>query len=110
LNAIPEDPNPNKALASVIRNVLVPHGISTPDQPSISSTRWRTVFDHQLKLYFCESALTPNTIWVDLKALDFDAQTGKVMKLDPGADQSHTYCGNATTEFKPSKPFQALGI
>ena len=65
VNAIPKDPNPNKALASVfsvIRNVSVPYGISTPGEPNISSTRWRTVFDHQRKLYFFESALTPNTM------------------------------------------------
>ena len=113
VNAIPKDPNPNKALASVfsvIRNVSVPYGISTPDQPNISSTRWRTVFDHQRKLYFFESALTPNTFWVDLKALDFDGKTGKVLKLDLGTDQSHTYSGNATPEFRPAQPFQFLGI
>ncbi|MDH1902209.1 linear amide C-N hydrolase [Comamonas aquatica] len=113
VNAIPKDENPNKALASVfsvIRNVSVPYGISTPGQPNISSTRWRTVFDHQRKLYFFESALTPNTFWVDLKALDFSPTTGKVLKLDLGADQSHTYSGNATAQFKPSAPFQFLGI
>lgn len=113
VNAIPKEPNPNKALASVfsvIRNVSVPYGISTPGQPNISSTRWRTVFDHQRQLYFFESALTPNTFWVDLKALDFSPQTGKVMKLDLGQDQSHTYSGNATAQFKPSAPFQFLGI
>lgn len=113
VHAIPKDENPNKALASVfsvIRNVSVPYGISTPDQPNISSTRWRTVFDHQRKLYFFESALTPNTFWVDLKALDFSPTTGKVLKLDLGADQSHTHAGNATPQFKPAAPFQFLGI
>ena len=49
VKAVPQDQEPNKALASVfsvIRNVSVPYGITTPDQPNISSTRWRTVFDH----------------------------------------------------------------
>ena len=113
VNAIPKDQSPNKALASVfsvIRNASVPYGLNTPQEPNISSTRWRTVFDHERKLYFFESALTPNTFWVDLKALDFSAQAGKVMKLDLGTDQSHTFSGNATQEFKPSKPFQFLGI
>ena len=113
VNAIPKDQSPNKNLASVfsvIRNVSVPYGISTPGQPNISSTRWRTVFDHQRKLYFFESALTPNTFWVDLNALDFSPQSGKVLKLDLGADQSHTYAGNATPAFKPAVPFQFLGI
>ncbi|MCO5116452.1 MAG: linear amide C-N hydrolase [Burkholderiaceae bacterium] len=113
VNAIPKDQDPNKALASVfsvIRNVSVPYGISTPGQPNIASTRWRTVFDHQRKLYFFESALTPNTFWVDLKALDFSKESGKVLKLDLGPDQNHTHSGNATPQFQPSAPFEFLGI
>ncbi|WLW60361.1 linear amide C-N hydrolase [Achromobacter aegrifaciens] len=113
INAIPKDPDPNKALASVfsvIRNVSVPYGISTPGQPNISSTRWRTVFDHQRKLYFFESALTPNTFWVDLKALDFSPENGKVLKLDLGPDQRHTFAGDATRDFQPSAPFKFLGL
>lgn len=113
VNAIPKDPDPNKALASVfsvIRNVSVPYGISTPEQPNISSTRWRTVFDHQRQLYFFDAALTPNTFWVDLKALDFSAQTGQVLKLDLGTNQSHTFSGNATQQFKPTPAFTFLGV
>lgn len=113
VNAIPKNPDPNKALASVfsvIRNASVPYGLNTPEEPNISSTRWRTVFDHQRKLYFFESALTPNTFWVDLKAMDFDQKTGKVLKLDLGKDQDHTYGGNANKYFQPSEPFQFLGI
>jgi penicillin V acylase-like amidase (Ntn superfamily) len=44
VNAIPKTENPDRALASVfsvIRNVSVPYGLTTPDQPNISSTRWR---------------------------------------------------------------------
>lgn len=74
INAIPKSEDPVVALASVfsvIRNVSVPYGITTPDQPNISSTRWRTVADHKRRLYFFESALTPNTFWVDLTKVDF---------------------------------------
>lgn len=113
VNAIPKDENPNRAIASVfsvIRNVSVPYGITTPDQPNISSTRWRTVIDHARKLYFFESALTPNTFWVDLKTIDFSPQTGKVKKLDLGSDQDHTYAGDATAQFKDAPPFKFLGL
>lgn len=113
VNAIPKDQSPNKALASVfsvIRNASVPYGLNTPEEPNISSTRWRTVFDHERKLYFFESALTPNTFWVDLKALDFSKEKGKVMKIDLGPDQNHTYSGDATQQFKASPPFKFQGI
>ncbi|UUC95735.1 MULTISPECIES: linear amide C-N hydrolase [Comamonas] len=113
VNAIPKDQSPNKALASVfsvIRNASVPYGLNTPEEPNISSTRWRTVFDHERKLYFFESALTPNTFWVDLKALDFSKEKGKVMKIDLGPDQNHTYSGDATKQFKASPPFKFQGI
>lgn len=113
VNAIPKDQGPNKALASVfsvIRNASVPYGLNTPEEPNISSTRWRTVFDHERKLYFFESALTPNTFWVDLKALEFSKEKGQVMKIDLGPDQNHTYSGDATGQFKASEPFKFQGI
>ncbi len=113
VNAIPKSEDPVVALASVfsvIRNVSVPFGITTPGEPNISSTRWRTVADHKRKLYFFESALTPNSFWVDLNRLDFDATSGKVMKLDLGAGQRNTFNGETSAQFKPSAPFRFLGI
>jgi choloylglycine hydrolase len=113
VNAIPKSEEPNEAVASVfsvIRNVSVPYGISTPDQPNISSTRWRTVADQKRKLYFFESALTPNVFWVDLNKLDFSEGTGKVLKLDLGPNQTHIYSGMVDGDFKEAKPFKFLGI
>lgn len=113
VNAIPKDQDANKTLASVfsvIRNVSVPYGLTTPGEPNISSTRWRTVFDHQRKMYFFESALTPNTFWVDLKRIDFSSEKGKVLKLDLGSNQDHPFAGDATSAFQPAEPFKFLGI
>jgi choloylglycine hydrolase len=113
VNAIPKDENPDRAVASVfsvIRNASVPFGINTPDEPNISSTRWRTVADHQRKLYFFESVLTPNTFWVDLKKIDFSPGIGKVKKLDLGPDQDHTFAGDATASFREAEPFKFLGL
>ena len=62
---------------SVIRNVSVPFGLNTEEEPNISSTRWRTVVDHKRQIYFFESALTPNIFWVDLKKVDFSKETAK---------------------------------
>ncbi|WPU65046.1 linear amide C-N hydrolase [Peredibacter starrii] len=113
INSIPKSKDPVVALASVfsvIRNVSVPYGITTPDQPNISSTRWRSVADHSRLMYFFESALTPNTFWVNLKEVDFSSKTGKVMKLDLGKDQRNVYSGNAVKDFKISEPFKFLGL
>ena len=113
VNAIPKSEDPDIAVASVfsvIRNVSVPYGISTPDQPNISSTRWRTVVDHRRRLYFFESALTPNTFWVDLKDIDFDARTGQVMKLDLGPEQRIVYAGDTAGRFVAHAPFAFLGV
>lgn len=113
VNAIPKSEDPVVALASmfsVIRNASVPYGISTPDQPNISSTRWRTVADHKRKLYFFESALTPNTFWVDLNKLDFSRETGKVRRLDLGKDQRNVYAGEVSAQFKEAPPFTFLGL
>ncbi|QDQ87147.1 linear amide C-N hydrolase [Alcaligenaceae bacterium SJ-26] len=113
VNAVPKTDDPLETIASVfsvIRNVSVPYGLTTPDQPNISSTRWRTVTDHKRKRYFFESALTPNTFWVDLDKLDLSEQTGKVMKLDLGANQKNIYSGMANDAFRESAPFRFLGV
>jgi penicillin V acylase-like amidase (Ntn superfamily) len=112
INAIPKNDDPDIALASVfsvIRNVSVPFGITTPDEPNISSTRWRTVVDHKRMLYFFESALTPNTFWVDLKKLDFSAGA-PVKRLDLGKDQRNTFDGEVSAHFQPAPPFHFLGL
>ncbi|VCU71470.1 Penicillin acylase precursor [Pigmentiphaga humi] len=113
VSAIPKTSDPVETIASVfsvIRNVSVPLGITTPDQPNISSTRWRTVADHKHKRYFFESALTPNVFWVDLTKLDFSRETGKVMKLDLGPNQANIYSGMANGGFKQAAPFKFLGV
>lgn len=113
INAIPKFPDPNAAVAgvfSVIRNVSVPFGITTPNEPNISSTRWRTVADQKRLLYFFESAVTPNTFWVDLKRIDFSAGTGRVRMLDLGPNQSNVHAGDTTDAFVDAKPFRFLGV
>lgn len=110
INAIPKSDNRAVAIAgafSVIRNASVPYGISTPNQPNISSTLWRTVSDQKNLVYYFESALSPNTFWVDLHDVDF---SGKVMKLDLGKNQTNVFSGNAAKDFKASEPFKFLGL
>lgn len=113
VNAIPKSENKTETVASVfsvIRNASVPFGITTPEEPNISSTRWRTVADHKQKLYFFESALTPNVFWVDLNTIDFSEKSGTVKKLELGADQKNIFFGNVNQQFKKSEPFKFLGL
>ncbi len=85
LGAIPRKLDPNysagvpqqafvyQAVASVLgvqRAVSVPLGITTPDQPNISSTIWRTIADQKNLVYYFNSATRPNTFWVSLSRLD----------------------------------------
>ncbi|WP_127124487.1 linear amide C-N hydrolase [Pseudoflavitalea rhizosphaerae] len=108
--AIPKTDNTRVAVASVfsvIRNASTPYGITTPDQPNISSTRWRSVSDHKNLVYYFETVLTPNTFWVNFKDVDFSAN-GKVKKLP--LSNGEMYAGNAAAQFRDSAPFKFLGL
>jgi choloylglycine hydrolase len=108
INAIPKTANNPEAIAaafSVIRNSSVPLGISTPGQPNISSTIWRTVADHKNKRYYFESTRTPNVFWVNLADIDFTpGKPTKKLTLTDGA----IFTGNTATQFKPTAPFKFL--
>jgi penicillin V acylase-like amidase (Ntn superfamily) len=110
INAIPQTDNTRIAVAgvfSVIRNVSVPYGFEIEGFPNLSTTRWRTVADQKNLVYYFETALTPNTFWVDLKKIDFSEKAG-VRKLD--LTDNKTYSGEVSSEFKKSKPFIFLGL
>ena len=113
VNRIPQAASPEESIASmfgVIRNASVPYGISTPDQPNISSTRWRTLADHKNQLYFFESALSPSIFWVDLKKVDFSSVTGQTKQLKLEANQARVLSGEVSQQFKPHAPFKFLGL
>lgn len=110
IDAIPKTDNTRVAVASafsVIRNCSVPYGITTEGFPNISSTRWRTVADQKNLVYYYEGVMTPNTLWVDLKKLDF-SEKAKVRKLDLSNQQ--TYAGETSKEFKKATPFKFQGL
>lgn len=110
INAIPKVDDTRTAVASVfsvIRNTSVPLGISTPDQPHISSTRWRTISDQKNKVYYFESTTHPNVFWVNFKDIDFSVNAPvKMLDLVGGK----TYGGNTADKFVASKPFTFQGL
>jgi len=109
INAIPQTDDARLAAASVfsvIRNTSVPLGITTPNEPNISSTRWRTVADQKNLIYYFESTMDPNVFWVDMKKIDFSAQAPvKMLDLVGGK----IYAGNTTDKFQNSAPFKFMG-
>lgn len=108
LDAVTKSDDPRVAAAaifSIMRNVSVPIGISTPDRPNISATRWRVVADHKDRLYYFESTVSPNVFWIDLKKVDF-AESAGVRKLDLGPNQSNIFSGEVSGQFKPATMFR----
>jgi penicillin V acylase-like amidase (Ntn superfamily) len=108
INAVPGAAYINQAVASVlsvIRSVGVPLGITTPGQPNISSTIWRTVSDHKNKVYTFDSATSPNVFWVPLAELDLK-EGAPVKKLTVAGGK--VYSGSASGKFEPAQPFAFL--
>ena len=108
INAIPQTAKIEDAIAStfsVIRNVSVPLGISTPGQPNISSTLWRSVSDHKNKRYYFESTRSPSIFWVNVADMDFaEGKPVRKLTLTTGVILS----GNAAEKFEPAAPFKFL--
>lgn len=110
INAIPQTSDMQTSIASVfsvIRNCSVPFGISSEAEPNISSTRWRSVSDHKNLVYYFETALTPNTFWVDLKKINF-SKNAPVKRLS--ISKNETYSGETSQKFATTKPFTFIGI
>ncbi|OAN36398.1 linear amide C-N hydrolase [Mycolicibacterium iranicum] len=112
INAVPKTADPLGAVAvalGVVRNASVPYGITTPEAPNISSTRWRTAIDHVALRYFFESALSPSTFWVDLNNLDL-GEGAPTLRLELGEGQKTVYTGETSAQFQKAEPFTFLGV
>jgi penicillin V acylase-like amidase (Ntn superfamily) len=108
INACKQSAEPREAVASVfsvMRNVSVPRGISTPDQPNIASTLWRTVSDQKNRVYYFEDTASPSLVWVKLAEIDFKEGSGvRKLKLAGKPDLG----GDQTTHFEKAEPFKFL--
>lgn len=110
IDAIPKTDNTRTAIASVfgvIRNCSVPLGISSPTEPNISSTRWRTVADQKNLVYYFDNVLNPNVIWVEFSKIDF-SEKAKVRKLS--LDNNENYSGESLMNFKTVQSFKFAGL
>ena len=89
-------------ILSVMRNIAQPFVRPDPKRPEASHTIWRTVADSTDRIYFYESTLSPNIVWVRLDGLDFTSGA-PVRKLD--LVNSGDLVGDVTGQFKPAEPF-----
>lgn len=110
INAIPKIDNTRIAIPSVfsvIRNCSVPLGISSPTEPNISSTRWRTVADQKNLVYYFDNVLNPNVVWVEFSKIDF-SEKARVKKLT--LENHENYAGESSMNFKSTAPFKFAGL
>ncbi|MCX6984960.1 MAG: linear amide C-N hydrolase [Lentisphaerae bacterium] len=108
INAIPKTDENKRAVASVfsvIRGVSVPLGFTTLGQPNISSTIWRTLYDHKNKVFYFDSATSPTVFWMPLSDMDFNAGA-PVKKLTLSGGETHS--GNTAAMFSKAEPFKFL--
>lgn len=108
IKAVPDQSYDHQAIASVMgimRDVSVPIGISTPSEPNIASTLWRTIADQKNKVYYFDSSTSPNTFWVDFSGVDFK-EGAPIMKLQ--LTGGAVYSGDVSKLFKKSEPFKFL--
>lgn len=102
---LPKPSNYRETVAGVLsiaRNVSQPFGSSDARHPDLSHTIWRAVADATDRIYFFESVLSPNIIWVRLDGLDF-AAGAPVRKLDL-VHEGGDLVGDVTGSFKSSEP------
>ncbi|OYX67491.1 MAG: hydrolase [Rhizobiales bacterium 32-66-11] len=108
ISAVPGQSYANQAALSVLgvmRSVGVPLGITTPNQPNISSSLWRSVADQKNKVYFFDSSTSPNAFWVPLADLDLkEGAPVKKLVLEGGK----VYSGNAAAQFQAAPAFTFL--
>jgi penicillin V acylase-like amidase (Ntn superfamily) len=108
INATKQSADPREAVAavfSVMRNVSVPRGIGTKEQPNISSTIWRTVSDQKNRVYYYEDTNSPGVLWVKLDKIDFKEGSGTRKLTLVGKPD---VIGDQTGNFEKAEPFKFL--
>ncbi|MBN8709575.1 MAG: hydrolase [Verrucomicrobia bacterium 61-8] len=93
------------SVMSVIRSVSVPLGLTTPGEPNIASTIWRTVSDSKNLTYYYDAATVPNTFWVDLTKMDFAPGAGVKRLMLTGGKY---YAGEVSKQFELAQAFTPL--
>ena len=108
LSKLPQTTDDRQAVAgvfSVMRNVSVPWGVGDPEHPNLSPTYWRSVADSTNKIYYFESALSPNIVWVNLNKVDLGPGSGvRAVKVE----ENYSIIGNIDDALAPVAPISYL--
>lgn len=91
---------------SILETVVVPRGFSLPDRPNISTTVYRSMFDHKNRVYYYQGTYTPHFFWVDLKKFDF-SEGSEVLMLDT-EQGTRTLADEVSDLFRPAEPFKFI--
>lgn len=108
LSKLPQTTDARQAVAgvfSVMRNVSVPWGVGDPEHPNLSPTYWRSVADSTNKVYYFESALSPNIVWVNLNKINLGPGSGiRAVKVE----ENYAIIGNVDSALAPAAPIAFL--
>lgn len=108
LSKLPQTTDERQAVAgvfSVMRNVSVPWGVGDPEHPNLSPTYWRSVADSTTRVYYFESALSPNVVWVNLNRINLGPGSGiRAVKVE----ENYEIIGNIDSQLAPAKPIAFL--
>ena len=108
VNASTQTADPRLAVAtvfSIMRNVSVPIGISTPGKPNAADTLWLTVSDQKNKVYYFQDTAGPSILFAKLAELDCTEGSGaRKLQLDGNPDLG----GDQTKNFKAAPLFKFL--
>jgi choloylglycine hydrolase len=108
LSKLPPPTDQRQAVAgvlSVIRNASTPWGVGDAEHPNLAPTYWRTVADSTNKVYYFESALSPNIVWVNLNKVDLGPGSGTRAVSVEG---DFSVIGNIDNQLAPAKPISFL--
>lgn len=108
LSKLPQTTNERQAVAgvfSVMRNVSVPWGVGDPEHPNLSPTYWRSVADSTTKIYYFESALSPDIVWVNLNKINLGPGSG-IRAV--AVEDNYSIIGNIDNALAPAAPIAYL--
>jgi hypothetical protein len=108
LSKLPQTVDERQSVAgvfSVMRNVSVPWGVGDPEHPNLSPTYWRSVADSTNKVYYFESALSPNIVWVNLKNVNLGPGSGT---RAVAVENNYSIIGNIDKALAPAQPITYL--